>query len=526
MAKYFKYIIENEDPVRIADDSRSQNGQTETLHYIAGSAIRGLVIGEIAGDIEGFEKNKALLFTSKMRFLNAYPTKRVGAEDTFDSFKELMPVPMGFYANKGAEKVIQNVVVTGSVDSTMKRARIGDFAYIDGSCLFGASVKTGSDLKIKKQFMKKDEEERAVFRNQYIERGYTFAGYIIMEDDTYADVIQDMFATGKTVYVGNGKSAGSGRCRIVKSGMVDSISYADAATGDLQGSCYMMLLSDAVMRNSYGEYCGLNLEELQDKLGVSNLEIVRCATSGRNVRGYNSTWKTRIPSVQMYQKGSVFLLKYNGVITESKAKEIMERGIGVRRNEGFGRVIFLKGYDSINKFDEVSLLNVSTVDKPTLSDDDKACLKIAAKASYMKKIEDAIPEYVMKNYHIIGGKSVSRSVLGTLESYTTAYRYQYSEAKKAIDGYLTHAVRKQEQMRVQKDHTDFRRLKKAVDGILKMDRQGLESALGVLTSDEYKDKYMDISKTELLDEQRFGMIKLELITGMVRYNNKKKNGEV
>ena len=522
MAKYFKYIIENEDPIRIADDSRSQSGQTETLHYFAGSAIRGLAISIIAADDDNFESNKPLLFTSKMRFLNAYPTIRTGKDDSFDSFKDLMPVPMGFYANKGAEKVIQNVVVTGYVDSTMKRARIGDFAYIDGDCLYGTSVKTGSDLKIKKQLMKKDEEDRAVFRNQYIERGYTFAGYIIMEDDTYADVIQEMFAPGKSIYVGNGKSAGSGRCLVVTSGMVDGISYADAETGNLAGRCYMMLMSDTVMRNSYGEYCGLNLEELQGKLGVNNLRIERCATSGRNVRGYNSTWKTRIPSVQMYQKGSVFLLTYDGEIPSDKAQEIMDEGIGVRRNEGFGRVIFLKGYDAISRYDEASLFGETTPDKTLLTDEDKACLKTAAQASYMKKIEDAIPKYVMEHFKDISCRGTSNSVLGTLESYTTAYRYQYDEAKKAIDGYLKHAVEKQKKMRVQKDHTDFKRLKDSVDTFLNMDRKALETDLGILTDDDY----MKIPKDEFLSVEALGRIKLEIITGMIRYNNKKKAGEV
>ena len=522
MAKYFKYIIENEDPIRIADDSRSQSGQTETLHYIAGSTIRGLVISSAAGDAEEFEKNKPLLFTSKIRFLNAYPTIRTGSEDAFDSFRDLMPVPKGLYANKGAEKVIQNVVVTGSVDSTMKRAGIGDFAYIDGRCLHGASIMTGSDLKIKKQLMKKDQEDRAVFRNQYIERGYTFAGYIIMEDDTYVDAIEKMFAIGQSIYLGNGKSAGSGRCRVVCSGMVDSISYAAAANEDLGGSCYMMLLSDTVMRNSYGEYCGLNLEELQETLDVSSLRIERCATSGRNVRGYNSAWKTRIPSVQMYQKGSVFLLKYDGVITKAKAEEVMDKGIGIRRNEGFGRVIFLKGYDEINTYDEVSLLSVRTVKGPEPSDEDKACLKIAAKASYMKKIEDAIPEYVMKNAKTIGGRGASNSVLGTLESYTTAYRYQYAEAKQAIDDYFRHALKKQKGMRVQKEHTDFTQVKKAVDSVLNMDREQLETGLGISTAD----KYMEISKDEILNARELGKIKLEILTGMIRYYNKIKNGEV
>ena len=221
-------------------------------------------------------------------------------------------------------------------------------------------------------------------------------------------------------------------------------------------------------------------------------------------------------------KGSVFLLKYDGVITKAKAEEVMDKGIGIRRNEGFGRVIFLKGYDEINTYDEASLQSARAAEKPELSAEDKACLKIAAKVSYMKKIEDSIPKYVMDNYKLVAGRGTSSSVLGTLESYTTAYRYQYDEAKKAIDAYLTHAKKKQEKMRVQKEHTDFKQLKSAVDVFLSMDRKELEAGLGILTSDDY----MEIPKGELLSEEELGRIKLEIITGMVRFNNKKKNGEV
>ena len=108
----------------------------------------------------------------------------------------------------------------------------------------------------------------------------------------------------------------------------------------------------------------------------------------------------------------------------------------------------------------------------------------------MKKIEDAIPEYVMKNAKTIGGRGASNSVLGTLESYTTAYRYQYAEAKQAIDDYFRHALKKQKGMRVQKEHTDFTQVKKAVDSVLNMDREQLETGLGISTAD----KYMEIPR--------------------------------
>ena len=46
MGKYIKYTIKTLEPVRIADDSLSHNGQAETLRYIPGSTIRGVVRSE------------------------------------------------------------------------------------------------------------------------------------------------------------------------------------------------------------------------------------------------------------------------------------------------------------------------------------------------------------------------------------------------------------------------------------------------------------------------------------------------
>ena len=522
MARYLKYIIENEEPVRIADDSRSQSGQTETLHYIAGSTIRGVVISAIAADeamAETFECNKQVLFTAKVRFLNAYPVIRMKEENKLESFRELMPVPLGFYEYKGNadEKTIQNVVVSGNIDSAMKRARIGDFAYIENGCIYGASIRIGSDLKIKKKLMKKDEDDRAVFRNQYIERGCLFAGYIVLEDETFADYIADMFTTGKVLYLGNGKSAGSGRCRVLSSDDVTGISYADALDEDKPDSCYMMLMSDTVMRKEDGEYCGLDLGSLAGMFDVKDLRIERCATSSRNVCGYNSTWKKRTPSVNMYQKGSVFLLKYKGTLTKEKMAYVMGRGIGIRRNEGFGQVLFLKGYEDIVAYSEAKSGVIMKKDYSELTDDDRVCLEIVAKASYRQKVEAAIPQYILNNYSIIGGNKVSNNVRGVLESQTTAYRYQFKEAKKVIDNYLQHAVEKQKRMRVQKEHTDFIRLKKAVDGILNLSQSSLEKELGINSAETY----MTIPREKLLTDQELGEIKLTILTGMIRYHNKK-----
>ena len=46
MSKYLKIDLKNLDPLRIADDRTSQHGQTDTLRYIPGSALRGYVMSE------------------------------------------------------------------------------------------------------------------------------------------------------------------------------------------------------------------------------------------------------------------------------------------------------------------------------------------------------------------------------------------------------------------------------------------------------------------------------------------------
>ena len=48
MAEYIRYKIINTEPLRIADDSTSQSGQTTTLRYIPGTTVRGFVINQLA----------------------------------------------------------------------------------------------------------------------------------------------------------------------------------------------------------------------------------------------------------------------------------------------------------------------------------------------------------------------------------------------------------------------------------------------------------------------------------------------
>lgn len=165
MTEYIKYQIKNIEPLRIADDSTSQNGQTTTLRYIPGTTIRGWIINQLAKRAD-FENLKKDLFSNNVRYLNAYINK---------DGKSLFPSPKGFYEDKTVtegKKKIENVVLRGDFTEGYKRASLGRFSYMDEECIHYYSVDTNSDMKIKINL--NEGEKQNVFRNEYISPDYCF----------------------------------------------------------------------------------------------------------------------------------------------------------------------------------------------------------------------------------------------------------------------------------------------------------------------------------------------------------------
>lgn len=505
MSEYLKIVIENLEPVRISDDSTSQSGQTVSLRYIPGTAIRGVVVNALARSGE-FQEIKKVLFSSEVRYLNAYLT---------DGEEELIPSPKGFYEDKtevDGKKEIENVVVDGEFTDGQKRAALGRFCRIEGDCIHYYNIDTGSDMKIK--IDRKDGEEQNVFRNEYMASGHRFTGYIAVNDEKIRNKIKDVF-TGE-ILIGNGRSSGLGRCRVLSCDLVDELPYKKyLADQDQPDSCYMMLLSDTVMRDEKGELCGLDLKELERQMGVEELEILYCSTSTVDVKGYNSQWGTKTPSAMMYEQGSVFHLRYKGILKTEYMREICDKGIGIRLNEGFGRVLFLKDHEKLHykKAEKYERRSVCAVEAEQYMEDHET-LRIAAAGYYRNVLKRAMSHYVVEN-PLPRGK-ISNSQLGTLESYAVAYKYTPRKAMDMIKEYLSHTDKKAADARVQKVKNDVKELERYFSHIEHTD---LETLLLVNTKE--KNSIMGIPKKEIFTQEEQDKMKLELIVRMIRYDNKK-----
>lgn len=501
MYRYLRYEIENTEPLRIADDASSQSGQTTTLRYIPGTTIRGLVVSALSGRAD-FPEIKRTLFSSGVRYLNAY-ISREG--------KELLPSPKGFYEDKRentGKKRMENVVVKGDFTEGWKRASLGRFALLEGDTVRCYPVDTGSDLKIK---MNVAEEERNVFRNEYMTAGNRFVGYIAVEAPELEEAVKGVF-TGDII-LGNARSAGFGRCRVLKAEYVDRLPYGGLLPGEGQeGSCYMLLLSNLAMRDGNGEPCGLNVEELERLMGVEELKVAFCATSTVDVRGYNRTWGIHTPSVTMYEQGSVFHFTYQGTLSAEKMAAIADSGIGIRRNEGFGRVIFLDQYERVVWKEKGEEARSAAFPSQAVHPEDEAVLKLAARNYYRNLINRKTVEYVVDHPLRKGG--LAGSQLGRLEALTTAYKYDPAAGRKAISQFLTHAGEKEGNRKTQKARSSVKPLIREVTRIFDT---GLDELLGL----GEKDAVMGIRKADLLGEEDVYRLKMKLLTDLIRYDNKK-----
>jgi len=503
MAYYLKYILHNTEPVRIADDSLSEQGQTACLRYIPGSTIRGYVISEILKRRGNFENLKGRLFSDKTAFLNAYLSV---------DGKYLLPSPKGFYEDKtmseGA-KAIKNVLTDGELDEGSKRSVLGTVCDIDTDKgqLSYYSVETDSELKIQ------IGQEKNMFRNAFIEKGQFFAGAIASDEKGILEEIKGVL--GDSILIGNARTSGYGKCRLELSGVDENNPYAHYQTsGGLEGEAYLFLLSDTVMKDDAGEYCGLNLKELESILGIRNLRIAYSATSVHDVRGYNRTLGIHMPSVMMYEKGSVFKLAFEGEISMEKAKLVADNGIGERKNEGCGRVLLMdSSYEKIAtkiKGEVGKIAEISTPEKESVDDE---TLRLIAGTHYRNKLKRAMQKYVVDNVRDKGG--ISDSKIRAIEPLIVSNRTDYKEARRIIDDYYEHELKKQAGRRVHKNRGDIKKSEDRISYILDTD---INELLSVRTKDQ--GKVMGISVADLMDEEEAGRFKLELILSELRYDNK------
>lgn len=499
MSKYLRYIIENVSPLRISDNSTSQSGQTISLKHIPGTTIRGYVINKLS-ERDTFESlEKKILFSNKVRFLNAYLTA---------DKHELLPSPKGFYENKDPnDNSLKNVLRDENIDGK-KRAGLGRYCYFQKNCICYYNLETESDMRIRIGAKK----EQGIFRNECIKSGYKFTGYIAFDDETILEEIKGILQG--YIYLGNGRSQGLGRCSVLKTEIVDDIPFIEyAVKKNVKDECYLMLISHGTMRDVNGAFCGIDLCILEQELGVKNLKIETASTSIVNINGYNRVYRSKTPSVPMYEQGSVFRLKFDGEIQINKMLDLMNRGIGVRRNEGFGRILFLSDYQELNIKQKCDIEeNNKIFDKVEKYSDDEKTLRTVAANYYRMLIERKIKEKILNGTN---SKGLAESQIGSVQSILEKNKYNPDKCMEAIDKYFIHALDKEKNKNIHNE-------KSSIEDFAKYIRFILESPLKSILGLDDISEVMGIPVSELIEKKDEEIIKINYLINLIKYEKKGK----
>jgi len=254
------------------------------------------------------------------------------------------------------------------------------------------------------------------------------------------------------------------------------------------------------------------LPDLENKLKVSDLKIEICATSSRDVRGYNNTLKVRMPSVNMYEKGSVFKLSFSGTLTKEVIESIVSEGIGERRNEGFGRILFFDdSYGEIKYKQKGEISDGCDRDSSEKHDEDDAVLRQVAASYYRNHLRRLMIKRVIDDANIIG-KDLSKSKSSAIEPIIVSNMHDFKNAEKQLEAYYGHEKEKHDNVKIHKERNNVKNSKELVDVIMNSD---INELLGCT-----KTSVMGMDTKGLLTEDEVGRLRLELLLMELKYNRK------
>ena len=311
------------------------------LSFISGSTIRGAYIhkyiikNKIREDISLDEELRRKLLSDNIRFYDAYPL--------VDGIYSI-PTPLCFYASKdeikkfSRDKTKMTIVneLKDSIEEGYQRVNKSEFSVLNGNCLNLVSVDRIENLHNCKQI---DAEN--IFRYEAIDKNQQFYTIIQCEDDLIKDVKETF--DNETIYIGGSKSSGYGRCELDIVEIYDFdeiINKLNIKSYKLQSELHVYFLSDAILRDNNGNIISYIPEEiLENDLSIKNVKIKRASILTREVKGYNSMWKTSIPSVTAIKSGSIITYSYDGNLNLDNIRNLQIKGIGSKKSEGYGRII-------------------------------------------------------------------------------------------------------------------------------------------------------------------------------------------
>uniref|UniRef100_A0A7C4MKJ4 CRISPR-associated RAMP protein Csx10 n=1 Tax=Desulfatirhabdium butyrativorans TaxID=340467 RepID=A0A7C4MKJ4_9BACT len=439
--KYLPYTLTLKSPAIISALGGDPNSSL-TLSFIPGAAVRGAVaraLGDPGAVASRQDEFHDLVLGGKVRYLNAYPS--------VDGSRAL-PVPVSFRRKKDEPENRKSVSVVDlaafdgqpasdkDLDTCWPEEQLtpfkGEFLTIGTAqpALIkpqrSARIHHQRDRKIGRAWKDKEGNTKgAIFAFESLDAGQSFQGMIQLSGSTQEELEQTesriKVLLGGSILVGRSRRAGYGGMATIDWG-IDRNREAEGTgseglrpVGDdiaKDGTFRLLLTSACIVRNqNTGQIDPTALVELIERQLGNRATLVRKRWSFEPIGGFNRKWRLEVPQVLAVSAGSVFVLKAINNIPFDELLQIEHEGLGERKEEGYGRLLFLDkplSYLSLSKSEQAVRVETGNGKPPQLVSDIEARI---VWAQAMRKIEEKAAEFARSVKH-----PPSNSLIGRLRT--------------------------------------------------------------------------------------------------------------
>ena len=333
--------IELEAPLLLTGMDNKEENSAVSMRYIPGSVIRGAVIAQYlkanpTKDLAGDRESRALFFENRLFFLNGY------LANPLDLNARALPVPLSWHIEKGSgedeNREIRDYVLTEEPFESGKR---------EGSTYFWQSIEVDNPIYVKNPRimsnvhntsfdpMLKKEGNSNVFRYEAMDKGQKFSALILSKDDELIAAIEPYLDVDH-LFLGRSQSAGYGLATW-RAKRVDDVEEAEIDYA-IKDFTVITLLSDVILKDRSGRTHTNFPKALSCEIELPNLELpVQTYAQTKLVGGFNRKWGLPLPQEWAISMGSTFVYD-STLISPDDLMPILSKGIGERREDGFGRI--------------------------------------------------------------------------------------------------------------------------------------------------------------------------------------------
>lgn len=339
-----KYKIKTQAPILISSDSGDAN-MVSSMDYIPGTVLSGIFAWKYI-DIKKLDSNahedeffNKCFLNSGLCFSNAYISKE--HEYGIDYY---FPTPLSVQHEKNNENKIFDLLYSETDEQTK---RIGGYCSIKGNQITGISPEKSLNFHHNRNREKGTLREKLIFNYESLDRGQEFSGRISGSKNDL-EIFLKIFGKLTKINIGKSKNIQYGQAIIefIPPNPVEFRSDIESSQPEIESEFILTLLSPAIIYNEDGFSTASVLEfekYFAESIGIprENLNIHKKFIKPGNVENFVSVWLLKKPSETTFDAGSCFKIEIEGwnETIKNKLLELQEKGIGERRNEGFGRFV-------------------------------------------------------------------------------------------------------------------------------------------------------------------------------------------